>query len=113
MQITDEMIERFKASFPGSVSGKDLKGSFHFLPKVSVTTTLGEKVVDLLFCPEGRDGYPSRLFFSENLPTKDPTRNWNGRERIMDRNWHAMSWKIENPPPTLEALLSDHLRALL
>lgn len=67
--------------------------------------------VDALLCPTGRDGYASRLFFAEQVPTKQP-RNWNGTVRILERTWHGMSWKVQ-PGLDLVAMLGSHLRALV
>ena len=65
---------------------------------------------DALLCPVERDGYPSRLFFSEKV-TCVYTRNWNVSDaRIGERNWHAFSWKITLPgTATLVELLLAHL----
>lgn len=72
---------------------------------------------DVVLCPRDRDGYPSRLFFSERVSrastatTKDPL-NWNGNARLLERNWVAYSWKVSGGPYSLVQLLALHLRAL-
>lgn len=72
---------------------------------------------DLVLCPRERDGYPSRLFFSERVnrsaaaTTKDAL-NWNGNVRLLERNWHAYSWKLTGGPYSLVQLVALHLRAL-
>lgn len=62
-----------------------------------------------LLCPAERDGYPSRLYFSEQV-ISPYTRNWNvSNARIGEKNWFAFSWKIDLPNPTLTQMLVAHL----
>lgn len=63
---------------------------------------------DALLCPVAKDGYPSRLYFSEQVKGQF-ARNWNGAARIGERNWVAFSWKVELGSPTLAQLLVAHL----
>jgi len=66
-------------------------------------------ICDALLCPEARDGYPSRLFLSEQV-SSSYARNWNSSDvRIGERNWFAFSWKVEINNPTLVELLLAHL----
>ena len=68
--------------------------------------------VDLLLCPDARDGYQSRLFFSEK-PSETIGRNWSGPVRILDRNWWVFSWQIPNGCGLrLAQMMSTHLGAL-
>jgi hypothetical protein len=57
--------------------------------------------VEALFCPVDRgDGYPSRLFFTEQI--KGPyQRNWHVNVRLGERNWVAYSWKVAPKNRTL------------
>jgi hypothetical protein len=66
---------------------------------------------DGLLCPSERDGYPSRLFFSVQIaPAYARNWNWNtSNARILERNWFAFSWKVEQATPTLVDLLIAHL----
>jgi hypothetical protein len=67
-------------------------------------------VSDLLLCPRPRDGYQSRLFFPQQI-TGIPARNWNGRVRVMERNWTAISWKVPGNLRLAETLLI-HLKSI-
>jgi len=50
--------------------------------------------IEALFCPVDRgDGYPSRLFFPEQVSTPYQ-RNWHVNVRLGERNWVAYSWKV-------------------
>lgn len=64
---------------------------------------------DALLCPTPRDGYPSRLFFSEMVAGPFP-RNWNYNGRICERNWVAFSWNVTaGEPMRLAQLVRVHL----
>ena len=67
-------------------------------------------VVNALLCPSLRDGYQSRLFFSERI-TSNIARNWNGNLRVLEENWYAISWKTPSGLRLAEMLLV-HLEAL-
>ena len=64
---------------------------------------------DALLCQSPRDGYQSRLFFSVQVAS-GRTLNWNASGvRILDRNWHAFSWKVDTPSLRLAEMLVRHL----
>jgi hypothetical protein len=66
-------------------------------------------VCNALLCPVGKDGYPSRLYFSVQI-AGPYTRNWNvTNARIGEKNWWAFSWKVDLSSPTLSQLLIAHL----
>src|SRR5437016_5872537 len=70
-------------------------------------------VLDALLCLGERDNYATRLFFAERSSTSTlVTLNWNANGvRILERNWHAFSWKVPmNPSP--EHVLLEHLKPL-
>ncbi len=68
---------------------------------------------DALLLPTEKDSYPSRLFLSVR-PTSQVERNWNVSDaRILERNWHAFSWKVTRGNLRLERLLVGHLKALV
>lgn len=67
--------------------------------------------IDALLCPEGRDGYPSRLLFAARLHSRTSP-NWTSEVRIIERSWHAYSWKLDRTDLHLAQLVANHLRAL-
>jgi hypothetical protein len=89
--------------------------SFILLPSFKLPDGCSPCIMDLLLCPASRDGYESRLFFSEKVvPAEKVGRtalNWNGSVRIAERNWQAFSWRT---PAGLRfaQMLSIHLKAL-
>jgi hypothetical protein len=66
------------------------------------------EVCDALLCPVAKDGYSSRLYFSQQINGRF-ARNWNGTVRIGEKNWYAFSWKVELSAPTLAQILLAHL----
>lgn len=70
--------------------------------------------VDALLCLGDRgEGYATRLFFSQVIvPPKPFSLNWNASGvRILERNWHAYSWKVPAGLSPSETL-AEHLKPL-
>ena len=54
---------------------------------------LNPSAADAILCPQVKDGYHSRLYFSSKIQgTKAP--NWNGRVRILEENWEQYSYQL-------------------
>jgi hypothetical protein len=67
--------------------------------------------IDALLCPTERDGYPSRLYFAQQVVS--PNRpNWTQPMRILDLTWAVYSWRLNVTGQTLAQVLVNHLRAL-
>jgi hypothetical protein len=83
--------------------------TFLYLEGLRLPKGCEPQVCCALLCPVARDGYPSRLYFSEQI--KSPfARNWNvTNARIGERNWFAFSWRVELAGPTLVQILLAHL----
>jgi len=113
MEFPLDQIEEMKAAFPG-VSSAEEGGIVYFLiPQFQLPLGTSPSVVDLLLCPTAdRHGYPSRLFFGEQVRSKNPL-NWNTNGvRILERNWYAYSWKVTQQGLRLMQILALHLKAL-
>jgi hypothetical protein len=69
-------------------------------------------IVDALLSLSPRDSYPTRLFFAQQIQSKNPL-NWNGQSvPILQRTWFAYSWNyVTNDGRPLE-VLANHLKAL-
>jgi len=107
----DEILELSALCFGGVVYFEERGIIFFVLPNLPVPPGCTPESVDALLCPTERDGYPSRLFFSERV-TSRVARNWNALSiRIGERLWHAFSWKI---PLGLRPaqMIAAHLEAL-
>jgi hypothetical protein len=112
MDFPDDEIQELKA-LHGSVQRADEGGvTFFMLPLLHLPEGCSPERVDSLLCPTARDGYSSRLFFAEK-PHSRSTPNWNGQVRILERNWYAFSWRIQDPAPLrLAQMVQVHLRGL-
>jgi hypothetical protein len=112
MNIPQEQIEELKKAFGNVQYGEEGGYVFFLIPSFQLPEGCEPKIVDVLLCPMSRDGYPSRLFYSQEIRPPKP-RNWNAKEvRILERNWWAFSWKLEHPDLRLIQMVSAHLRGL-
>lgn len=117
MTIPQEQIDELKRAFPGVQSGTEGKVPYFFIPGISLPPHCTPRAVDALLCPLEQNGYPSRLYYSHHIerpPPSDPSRrmNWTGQQRILERNWHVLSWKIPGGTSLrLTQMVLTHLEA--
>ena len=83
--------------------------TYILLPSAKLPPGCTPATLDLLLCPAERDGYSSRLYFSQQVTAPKPL-NWNGQTRVLERNWFTYSWKIE-PGIRLAQMVLAHLQA--
>jgi len=102
IQELKQLCEVISACSEGGVN-------YIFMQKLALPPQCAPDKSDALLCPTGRDGYPSRLLFSQVI--QGPfARNWNFNGRICERNWAGFSWKVENPQAMrLAQLVRVHL----
>jgi hypothetical protein len=112
MDFPSDQIEELRLLCPEASRCEEGGSVFFLLPAVALPPACEPAITDLLLCPTPRDGYPSRLFFAEAVKSST-SQNWhvNG-VRIIERNWHAFSWRVTRPGLRLAQLVSAHLRAL-
>lgn len=84
---------------------------FILLPDLQLPAGCVPEQSTSLFCPTPRSGYDSRLYFEKKIQTAHSL-NWNGNERILERNWYAFSWQVNEQHLTLVQGLAAHLRGL-
>jgi len=95
-EFPEDQIAELRRLCPGLKHATETDCPFFFLPGLSLPDGCSPSLVDALLCPVPRDGYPFRLFFAEKIASPK-TLNWNVTGvRILERNWHAFSWKIES-----------------
>jgi hypothetical protein len=82
------------------------------LPKLGLPTGCTPSEADGLLCMDARDGYPTRLFFSERIATTARTLNWHMTVTVAGTVWHAFSWNGIPSSESLEVLLG-HLNAFV
>jgi hypothetical protein len=84
--------------------------TYYLLPNLAMPPGASPPRVDALLCPTPRDGYESRLYVAERITGGTQPLNWNGQIRVLERNWHAVSWRT---PAGLRPaqMLATHLKA--
>lgn len=103
-----DQVDELKKMFPRVEQCSEGGYSFFLIPSYNLPSGCVPEVADLLLCPTDRDGYNSRLFFSELIQTAKPL-NWNANSvRILERNWFAFSWRIA-PNMRLAQIVAAHL----
>ena len=107
-----DQTDELKELCPGLCLFDEAGISYFLLPELGMPKGCLPEKVDVLFCPDGRDGYPSRLFFAERIQTAKQL-NWNAvNVRVAERNWHAFSWRIPGTNLRLAQMMVTHLAAL-
>jgi|SRR5436309_8549478 len=110
MQFPDNQIEELKHVCPEARQYGEGGILYFFLPGLRLPDGCSPAQLDALLCPTSHHGYTSRLFF-EQLITSPQSRNWSTTARIMERNWHAISWQIPETNLRLAQIVALHLRA--
>jgi hypothetical protein len=112
MSFPTEQIAELRALVPGVMACEEAAVTYFLLPGIQLPAGCKPSTVDALLCPTPRDGYESRLFFSQ-VVTSSTHRNWNVHNtRIVDRQWSAFSWKTNKPGLRLAQMVAEHLSAL-
>lgn len=84
--------------------------TFFWLRRLLLPEGCTPSEVDVLLCPVSRDGYDSRLYFAQQVTSRQQ-RNWNAQHRVLDQNWWAFSWRTQ-PGLRLAQMVAIHLRGL-
>ncbi|MDE2039851.1 MAG: hypothetical protein KGO96_08495 [Elusimicrobia bacterium] len=111
MPIAEDQIAELKEIFPGVSQSEEGGCLYYLLPNVELPEGCTPAKVDCLFCPNGRDGYSSRLYFAQPVQSR-AARTFNSQVRILDRNWVAFSWNIKATGLRLAQTVAYHLSAL-
>lgn len=108
---SDEELETLKLISPDAMAAEEAGAVVFMLPQLKLPPGCTPDQVDVLLCPTGRDGYPSRLYFAQQV-TSPTQRNWNGQWFVLEKNWFAFSWKVAAENLSLVQTLQEHLEAL-
>jgi hypothetical protein len=113
MEFPPDQIEELKTAFTEVFRAEEGGIVYFLIRNLELPTGTVPSVVDVLLCPTAdRHGYPSRLFFAQQVKGPRPL-NWNTNGvRILERNWCAYSWKINETGLRLMQILAVHLKAL-
>ena len=113
MHFPADQVAELKAFAPGVASCEERGVTYFLLPNLQLPAGCVPPTVDALLCPTPRDGYESRLFFSQEITTGARAQNWHVKnERIFDRSWFAFSWKTNQAGLRLAQMVTEHLCAL-
>ncbi len=111
MNFPEDEITELKSLYPDVQVCEEGGVTFFLLPNVPLPDNCEPQNTDALLCPTPRDGYTSRLFFANQIECPKSL-NWNAKQvRILERNWYAVSWKIEQPNLRLAQKIAIHLNA--
>jgi len=107
--LTDELLTELTRVCEGAKEMTEGGSTFVFLPGLKIRT--GEHAIsqDALLCLQARDGYPTRLFLSQQIQGRG--NNWT-THRIVDRTWYTWSWNYVSSDLRPAQILAEHLRAL-
>jgi hypothetical protein len=108
---TEEQYEELLTVHPLAKAAQEAGISYILLPGLLLGENCTPRNVDCLFCPGGRDGYPSRVFFSVQVNSPKQL-NWHQTSRILERNWITFSWRVNQGGLRLMQILNAHLEAL-
>lgn len=107
-----DQIDELKGLYAGLRLVVEAGIEYLLIPNLQMPQGCVPEKLDALLCPTERDGYSSRLFFSQRVQGPRPL-NWNANGvRIGERNWHAFSYKIGASAQRLAQKISSHLTAL-
>jgi hypothetical protein len=85
--------------------------NYVLLPQLRLPSGCTPAVLDALLCLSPRDGYPTRLYFAQQVTSKSSL-NWNAQNvAILQRSWFAYSWNYVATGRPIE-VLAQHLKAL-
>lgn len=110
-QYSDEELATLKHICKGVKQAEEAGAVLFMLPKLKLPPGCQPAEADALLCPTSRDGYPSRLYFAQQIATPQP-RNWNGQWFVLERNWQAFSWRVNPEGLNLVQILQEHLEGL-
>jgi hypothetical protein len=113
MDFPQEQIDELKAMFPGISHAEEGEFDFFFIPGLKLPPSCSPESIDVLFCPNQRGGYNSRLHFA-SMVQSGKALNWNGQnEFILGRRWFAFSWQLPPAERRLSQMVALHLRGLI
>jgi hypothetical protein len=98
-------FDELKKHFPNA---KEFEEGYEYILLPALSLPNGE-IMDVLLCPQLREGYHSRLFFADKFELNEE-KPWS-QFYIGDKNWYAYSWQ---PPTglTLVQMIGNHLKAV-
>ena len=106
--IPPEQMEELKAICPDAREMSEAGLAYVYLPGLRLPEGSNPAQEDGLLCLQSREGYPTRLFLSQQIVGKG--NNWNSF-RVLDKTWFACSWNNVSSALRPAEILAEHLRA--
>lgn len=107
----EEQVEELLRIYPDTQQAVEANVTYFLIPQLPMPEGCTPATIDVLLCPTPRDGYNSRLYYSQQV-LGGPERNWHVQNvRILDRNWFAFSLRTRDNL-RLAQMVSAHLYAL-
>lgn len=111
MCFPQDQIDELKLIAPLLSVAEEGGYTYILIEKLMLPDGCEPSIIDALLCPTPtKDGYNSRLFFSDKI-SGCPERNWNGSIRVLERNWVGISWQTRPEEKRLLEILQIHLSA--
>lgn len=110
MYFPEEEIDELKTIAPNLSVAQEGGYTYVHISGLVLPNGCQPAIADALLCSTQREGYNSRLFFLQPI-SSGIVRNWSSSIRVLERNWHAISWQTQ-PGLRLAEILSVHLKAL-
>lgn len=107
--LSQKLFEELRAICGGAEEMAEGGCTFIYLPDLKIRTGDNIASQDALLCLQARDGYPTRLFLSQQVQGRG--NNWT-THRILDRTWYTWSWNYVHSELRPAQMLAEHLRAL-
>jgi hypothetical protein len=106
--IPPEQMEELQAICPDAREMSEGGLTYVYLPGLRLPEGGNPAQADGLLSLQGREGYPTRLFVSQQVAGKG--NNWNSF-RILDKTWFTCSWNNVSSALRPAQILAEHLRA--
>jgi hypothetical protein len=101
---SNESFEELKKNFPDAFEYEE-GYEYISIPELKLSETIN---VSALLCPQPREGYNSRLFFSKKFPLTEE-KPWT-EFYINDKLWYAYSWKTPTGLSLIQ-MIGNHIKA--
>lgn len=112
MNFSDEDLAELCTVCPGAVPMDEGGITYVYLPSLKLPTGRTPSEVEGLLRPQGAtnvDGYSTRLYLS--MPFSECGQNWT-QHRILDKQWHTLSFNGVPETLRLVEILANHLEVL-
>lgn len=109
--VSDQMLNEVKKLFCNDASIMVETGlTYIHIPSLTLPPGNTPATAEALVCLSSRDGYTTRLFFSQPVTAKG--QNWSVHS-ILGKAWHTCSWNNVVFIDSATNVIAQHLRAFI